>query len=124
MPGLSVVVMVPPISPITPGPTTKPTATLSGPHIDLLPSDNATIVEGHPDDNYGNESTLQIDDDSGTYDSRIRFDLSDIDTNSVASATLRLFCTDGPDAGGIFGKSISSNWDEASVTWNSAPAAF
>ena len=113
-----------PSSTVTPGPTTESTTTLSGPDLVLLPSDDATIVEEHPDDNYGNDSTLQIDDDSGTYDSLIRFDLSEIDTNSVAYATLRLFCTDGSDAGGIFGKTTASNWDEASVTWNSAPAAF
>ena len=113
-----------PSSTVIPDPTIEPTTTLSGPDLVLLPSDDATILEDHPDDNYGNESTLQIDDDSGTYDSLIRFDLSDIDTKSVASATLRLFCTDGSDAGGIFGKTTASNWDEASVTWNSAPAAF
>ena len=113
-----------PSSTVIPDPTTEHTTTLSGPDLVLLPSDDATIVEEHPDDNYGKESTLQIDDDSGTYDSLIRFDLSDIDTNSVASATLRLFCTDGSDAGGIFGKTTASNWDEASVTWNSAPTAF
>lgn len=92
--------------------------------IVFFPSDDATIVEGHPDENYGLESTLQIDDDSGTYDSLLKFDLSEIDTSSVASATLRLFCMDGSDAGGIFGKTRASNWKEASVTWKSAPAAF
>ncbi len=112
------------VNPVTPSSTTTPTAISSGPDLVLIPSDDATIVEGHADENYGKESTLQVDDDSGTYNSLIRFDLSDVDTSSVTSATLRLFCTDGADDGGIFGKTIDSNWDEASVTWKSAPAAF
>jgi hypothetical protein len=103
--------------------TTTPSTVVSD-DIVFFPSDDATIVEGHPDENYGLESTLQIDDDSGTYDSLLKFDLSEIDTSSVASATLRLFCMDGSDAGGIFGKTRASNWKEASVTWNSAPAAY
>ena len=103
---------------------TKTPSTVVSDNIVFFPSDDATIVEGHPDVNYGLESTLQIDDDSGTYDSLLKFDLSEIDTSSVASATLRLFCMDGSDAGGIFGKTRGSNWKEASVTWNSAPAAF
>ena len=103
--------------------TTTPSTVVSD-DIVFFPSDDATIVEGHPDENYGLESTLQIDDDSGTYDSLLKFDLSEFDTSSVASATLRLFCMDGSDAGGIFGKTRASNWKEASVTWNSAPAAY
>lgn len=95
----------------------------------LTPSDDATIVANHPDENYGSDSTLQVDDDSGVYDALLRFDLSDIiddhDTvTEVSSATLRLFCTDGSDAGGIVGKTTHSDWDETSVTWSNAPAAY
>jgi hypothetical protein len=64
-----------------------------------------------------------VDDDSGVYDSVLRFDIPDISFQDVESATLRLFCTDGSDSGGIFGKT-SANWDESSVTWNNAPSAY
>lgn len=121
LPLSTVTTQTPLATPISSVGVTNPTT--HGPIV-LIPSDDATIVEDHPDENYGNESTLQVDDDSGTYDSLIQFDLSDIDTNSVVSATLRLFCTDGAEAGGIFGKTVDSNWDEGSVTWNSAPKAF
>jgi hypothetical protein len=86
-------------------------------------------VADHPDDNYGSDIILQVDDDSGVYDALLRFDLSDIlhdyaTMSDVASATLRLFCTDGSDAGGILGKTTHSNWDETLVTWRNAPAAY
>jgi len=103
--------------------TTTTSTVVPGLHI-LTPSDDATIVSEHPDQNYGSENALQVDDDSGVYDSLIRFDLSDIETSAVESATLRLYCTDGSNSGGIFGKTVVSNWNEASVTWSNAPAAF
>lgn len=108
----------------TPNPTRKPTAQpiIPGFYV-LTPSDDATIVEKHSNHNYGSETSLQVDNDSGVYDSVIRFDVSHIDTRSVQSATLRLFCVDGSDSGGIFGKTMA-NWDESFVTWNNAPMAY
>ena len=129
-------------NPVTPEPTPRPTPKLTPPPIIatstttistvasvpglyvLTPSDDATIVANHPDQNYGSENTLQVDNDSGVLDSLIRFDMSDIDTSTVASATLRLYCTDGSDSGGILGKTTVLNWNEGSVTWGNAPAAF
>ena len=90
----------------------------------LSPTDDATILAANPNENYGSDSSLQVDNDSGVYDALIKFDLSGLDTSAVSSATLRLYCIDGSDAGGIFGKTITSNWDESSVTWDTAPAAY
>jgi len=129
-------------NPVTPNPTRRLTArptrrptmsatvpisstVASDPSVLVLtPSDDATIVSNRPDQNFGFEETLQVDDDSGVFDSLIRFDLSNIDTRSVKSATLRLYCTDGSDSGGIIGKMGVSSWNEGSVTWSSAPSAF
>jgi len=121
-------------NPVTPNPTRRPTITATVPisstvasdpgTLVLTPSDDATIVSNRPDQNFGFDETLQVDDDSGVFDSLIRFDLSDIDTRSVKSAILRLYCTDGSDSGGIIGKMGVSNWNEGSVTWSSAPTAF
>jgi hypothetical protein len=106
-------------SPTTPRPTSAPTKT--GLYI-LNPSDDATIVGDHPDDNHGYDESLQVDDDSGQYDSLLKFELPDIDTSKIASATLRLYCMDGSDSGGIIGRTSFSNWVEGDVTWNTAPA--
>ena len=65
-----------------------------------------------------------MDDDSGVYDALLRFDLSSIHVSggaSVASATLKLYCTDGSDSGGIVGRTADANWNEDTVTWNNAP---
>lgn len=109
--------------PVTTTTTTTTVTSLPGVYV-LTPSDDATIVANHPSENYGSEQMLQVDDDSGVLDALIRFDLSDIDTRRVASATLRLYCTNKSDSGGILGKTTSSNWNENLVTWASAPAAF
>lgn len=88
----------------------------------LIPSDDATIVQERPGENFGSDHSLQVDDDSGVYDFLIRFDIPDgIDTRYIESATLRLYCTDGSDSGGIIGKTHSTDWYEADVTWGSAP---
>jgi hypothetical protein len=91
-------------------------------HYILTPSDDATIVAENPGQNYGSDKLLQVDDDSGVYDSMIRFDTSDIDTRAIASATLRIYCMDGSDSGGIVGRTISADWNENTVSWSNAPA--
>jgi len=88
-----------------------------------FPSDDASIVQDHPDENHGLETELRIDQDTGVFDSLIRFDTSTINTNSVTSATLRLYCIDGSTSGGIFTTS-APNWDEESVTWANAPSSY
>ena len=111
----------------TPAATTSTNAPLLPCLYVLKPSDDATIVRDHPDKNLladddFDSGVLQVDDDSGVFDSLIRFDLSGVDMNDdVAFATLRLYCTDGSDSGGIIGRTSSSNWDESTVTWRSAP---
>jgi len=87
-----------------------------------FPSDDAFIVRDYPDENHGLDTDLVIDQDSGVFDALIRFDMSNININSVTSATLRLFCIDGSTSGGVFSTS-APNWDEESVTWSNAPAA-
>lgn len=107
-------------------PITTPTI-VSSPHTPpntkvFFPSDDASIMQDHPDENYGIETELRIDQDTGVFDALIRFDTSNININLVTSAILRLYCTDGSTSGGIF--TISApNWDEKSVTWSNAPSA-
>lgn len=56
-------------------------------------------------------------------DSLIRFELPHIQTSKIESATLRLFCTDSSDSGGIVGKT-ATDWSQSSVTWSNAPTAY
>lgn len=86
-----------------------------------MPSDDASIIELYPVDNYGLEQALIIDKDSGTLDSLLRFDLSSVDTTLISSAVLRLYCTDSSDFGGAFQTTSSSDWSELSVVWRDAP---
>jgi hypothetical protein len=88
----------------------------------FFPSDDASIVRDRPDENHGSDEGLEIDQDSGNYDALIRFDMSSVDINSVTSAILRLYCTDGSTYGGFFTTS-APNWNEETVTWSNAPSA-
>jgi len=110
-------------------PTTMPTSRVTsitnkpGTYV-YMPSDDASILELHPTDNYGREQALMIDRDSGTLDSLLRFDLSSIDTTLISSAVLRLYCTDSSSMGGTFQMTTSSNWNEQSVIWRNAPDGY
>lgn len=103
------------------------TSTVASPQLSpasqvYFPSDDASIVRDHPDENHGLETELRIDQDSGVFDALVRFDMTNININSVTSATLRLYCIDGSTSGGVFATS-TPNWNEESVTWSNAPTA-
>ena len=87
-----------------------------------FPSDDASIERDQPDENYGLETDLRIDQDTGVFDALIRFDTSNININAVMSATLRLYCIDGSTSGGIF-TTTAPTWNEALVTWSNAPSS-
>lgn len=81
-------------------------------------------MSSHRNENYGSERELLVDDDSGVLDALLRFDLSNINTQEISSALLRLYCINKSDSGGILGETVSSDWNENQVTWANAPVAL
>jgi RHS repeat-associated protein len=112
----------------TPSPTSSgPTATLTvTPESSVLPVitplDDATIQNANPTTNYGSATTLLVD-NSPIRNFLLKFEVSGINGNSVVSAKLRLYNSDGSDVGGRFYPVADNSWQEETVTWNTAPAA-
>jgi parallel beta-helix repeat protein len=90
------------------------------PVLTLTPTDDATVRERSPSSNFGTNSGLEVD-ASSVKDTLLRFNVSGIETTSVASVTLRLFAIDSSSVGGQFFIVTDTNWSENTVTWNSAP---
>ena len=88
----------------------------------LLPVADARVNQGTPNANAGSATVLRVRFAAGnSYHSYLRFDLSGLG-GAVTSAKLRLFCSDGSNAGGrLF--PTSSSWAENAISWNNKPAA-
>jgi len=87
--------------------------------LTFTPTDDAYIKESSPTSNY-NGSTINVD-ASSKKDGLLRFNVSGIGAQSIASVTLRLYVVDSSPIGGEFYKMTDTNWSEATVTWSTAP---
>jgi hypothetical protein len=96
-----------------------PTTTLK-----FLPTDDANIIAGSPNSNYGSNPKLWVDDAvSAVYNFLIKFSVSGIGAKQVSSAQLWLYNNNSSDKGGDFYSVTDNSWSEQSVTWNNAPSA-
>lgn len=92
--------------------------------VELLPTDDATIVLNEPDTNFGLTDNLMADTYDGMQNFLMRFDASNVPPGEVKSAVLRLYAlNEEPTFGGTFVETRRTKWDESTVTWNSAPSA-
>lgn len=87
----------------------------------FTPTDDAYARPTDPDDNFGSRDYLRIKD--GEYESYVMFDVTNV-SGSITSAILRLRVdeganNDGPDGGTLYQTEI--NWDESTLTHNTAP---
>jgi acid phosphatase type 7 len=108
--------------------TTTPGATqmiLSAPLSNPLtfqPVADTYIASGAPSTNYGSATRLQVD-NSPVKHILLKFNVSGISSQPIASAKLRLYTVDGGNKGGDFYRVNNQTWQEGTVTWNNAPAA-
>jgi len=94
----------------------------------LLQADaDSTISASNPTTVLSKEPSLKVDFDPVTrkiHDTLIRFDLSDTGGTNPRSAILSLFSEMScPSAGTFATTEGSSNWDESTITWSTAPEA-
>ncbi|MGH7455049.1 MAG: DUF7594 domain-containing protein, partial [bacterium] len=95
--------------------------------ITLNPSEDAQVKSSNPTTKYGAENTFRLRAGDPTYNSYLKFQVTQL-TGSVQSAKLRLYVTDdSPDGGSVYLVSnsylnTSTPWDEENLTWNNAPA--
>lgn len=96
------------------------TMATGGTVVTILPAADATIEELYPARNSGSATTVAVD-ASPFKHALIRFDVSGLGGASILTAKLRLYCTNSSDVGGSFYRTDASGWNEATVTWSSAP---
>jgi glucose/arabinose dehydrogenase/chitodextrinase len=87
-------------------------------------TDDAYVKQSSPTKNYGLATSMQVD-GSPVKDLLLKFSVSGVGTGGVASAKLRLYCTDGSDRGGDFHRlaNPAASWSQATINWNNAPTA-
>ena len=98
--------------------TTPATSTV----LTFTPTDDTYVEADLPTNTFGSSSQI-IADNSPIKNLLLRFTVSGIGTHSIVSAKLRLYCVDPSGYGGDFHRMADTTWKEATVTWNSAPAA-
>src|SRR5690606_18632438 len=77
----------------------------------ITPLDDATIQNANPTTNYGSATTLLVD-NSPIRDFLLKFEVDGINEQSVVSAKLRLYNSDGSDIGGRFYPVTDNSWQE------------
>jgi chitodextrinase len=87
----------------------------------FLPTADSMIQAAAPTTT-GNKTTISVDNDPVKH-SLLKFTVTGVNGRTVRSAKLRLNCTNLSNVGGVFARVADSNWSEATVTWNTAPAA-
>jgi uncharacterized repeat protein (TIGR01451 family) len=89
----------------------------------FAPSDDAHVYGDLPSTNFGSAAQLHVD-GSPARNILLKFAVSGVDTASVTSAKLRLYCVGAAvRSGGEFYRALDSGWLESTVTWDTAPAA-
>ena len=95
--------------------------------LELLPTDDATVEDNAPDNNFGAAPILEVKTDDDVQVSYLRFVVDDVE-GEVLSASLRMLAVEGSDYGGdVFvvddvDPQMGMQWTEDTLTFNNAPA--
>ena len=92
----------------------------SGGTLTFGPDADTYVLERRATKNYGSRTSLQVDNGPQKH-TLFKFTVPDLGGATIASVTLRLYCVNASNKGGDFAE-LSNDWQENSVTWNSAPA--
>ncbi len=96
----------------------------SGAGDPFLPVQDARVKNGAPNTNYGDRTTLRVD--QGSFQTYIKFDVRGL-SGAVSRAFIRFFVLNGGDKGGSIHevsnnlKGSSTPWNENEITFNNAP---
>lgn len=95
--------------------------------LELVPTDDTNFENDDPDASFGDQTILEIENDTQVQVAYLRFVVDDID-GEITSAVLHLLATEGSDYGGdIFAvddgdPQMGMQWTEDTLTFNNAPA--
>lgn len=94
--------------------------------IDMVPTDDAHVAEGYPDNNFGDKTALYLQSYTNGYKNErifLKFDLSGIPNGSIITqAKLYLHCWYGN-----YGRTdaqcylVEDSWGEKTINWNNQP---
>jgi calcineurin-like phosphoesterase family protein len=102
-------------------PTNTPTLGASA-SLTFAPEADARVNQSNPDNNYGNATTLQVDDTSDPdLDSFIRFTVAGM-SGPIQNARIRLYATTNGTKNGPAIYATDPAWNEKEITWNKRPA--
>jgi hypothetical protein len=112
--------------PITP---TKSELRMPTDTVQMIPTDDAHVAEGYPDNNFGDRMALFIQSRTTGYKNErifLKFDLATVPADSkVVQAKLYLYCWRGKYASldlQCYSVNVDSTWEEGTITWNNKPA--
>jgi hypothetical protein len=92
----------------------------SGASLTFIAEADARVKQSSPDNNYGNATTLQVD-NGPDLESFIRFTVTGV-SGPVQSARVRLYATDNDTSNGPAIYATDPSWNEDEITWNKRPA--
>jgi hypothetical protein len=103
-------------------PTNTQTAAAGTSSLTFIAEADARVKQSSPSTNYGNATTLQVDDTSDPdLESFIRFTVTGV-SRPVQNARVRLFATTNGTRNGPAIYATDPSWDEKDITWNKRPA--
>jgi hypothetical protein len=89
--------------------------------LTFTPTDDASVIAGSPDVNYGSSSRVVVD-GSPLEEFVLKFSVSGMNGRQPIGAKVRLYDLNPSVQGGDFHRVADSSWNEATVTWNNVPA--
>jgi IPT/TIG domain len=101
--------------------STSFTVTGSGAVLTFTPDADTYVESDTPTANYGLKPAIKVD-NSPVKTGLLRFTVSGVGAGSVATAVLRVYCTDASTDGGTLYSVSDNTWGESTVNWNTAPA--
>ncbi len=106
----------------TPLPTDAPTPTPLPATLILTPAADAYTNASNPNSNYGSSTSFRLD-SSPLQVGYVRFDVPDLGGQQIVGAQLLFYANSGSASGYELMQLADTNWDESSITYNTAPAA-
>jgi calcineurin-like phosphoesterase family protein len=99
--------------------TSTPTSSTS---LTFIAEADARVKQSSPSTNYGNATTLQVDDTSDPdLESFVRFTVAGV-SGPVQNARVRLYATTNGTKNGPAIYATNPSWNEKDITWNKRPA--
>ncbi|KAL7473904.1 hypothetical protein ACHAXS_014267 [Conticribra weissflogii] len=96
--------------------------------ISLPASEDASIVPGFPDQNFGMSPSLLVNSEKsagGRFDSVLQFRTNSVDpsvcSSGIMNAKVLVYSLASTAHGGIFSTTSNQKWSEQTVTWNNGP---